>query len=203
MPWVWKDPRTSVLLPFWRAALGPRLAAVVVVRNPLEVAVSLSAATACPCRFGMALWERYNRLILAHSAGMPVLVTRYDDLVADPAGWSERARAFLAGVGMRLRGPTETPPTGRDFVDPGLRHSAHTRAEPLAGVAGGPLARLRRLGGRRRGPRARSCPPRSPPEPAVEAELDTVGPSRARLAPATVGARARWPSGHAGCRRRA
>src|ERR1019366_10437280 len=24
VPWVWKDPRTSVLLPFWRRVLGPR-----------------------------------------------------------------------------------------------------------------------------------------------------------------------------------
>ena len=31
--WGWKDPRTSLTLPFWRSALGP-LRVVVVVRNP-------------------------------------------------------------------------------------------------------------------------------------------------------------------------
>ena len=64
-PWVWKDPRTSVLLPFWRATLGPRL--VVGGRRaatpsrwpgPCESRHGLSVA------FGVALWERYNRLIL-------------------------------------------------------------------------------------------------------------------------------------------
>ena len=103
-PWVWKDPRTSVLLPFWRHVLGPRLAAVVVVRNPLEVAASMRRRHGVPVTFGVALWERYNRLILAHSAGMPVLVTRYADLVADAGAWSENAREFLAGLGIPLQG---------------------------------------------------------------------------------------------------
>ena len=68
-PWVWKDPRTSVLLPFWRATLGPRVSSVVVFRNPFEVARSLHSRHGLPAPFGIALWERYNRLILAHSAG--------------------------------------------------------------------------------------------------------------------------------------
>ena len=34
MPWVWKDPRLCLLLPFWREALGEAVAAVVVHRDP-------------------------------------------------------------------------------------------------------------------------------------------------------------------------
>ena len=85
-PWVWKDPRACLLVPFWRSALGDGVVAVVVVRNPLEVADSLKRRHDVPLRFGVALWERYNRLLLEHARGMTVLVSRYEDLVSDPIG---------------------------------------------------------------------------------------------------------------------
>jgi len=174
-PWVWKDPRTSVLVPFWRATLGPRLAAVVVVRNPLEVARSLERRHDVPVPFGLALWERYSRLILEHCAGMPVLVTRYGDLVADPDAWSAAARAFLAGLGMRL-GP-ESAPAGAvaGFVDPELRHSTHSRADLETG-APGTLAVFDALEAAV-GPSASFVPPGLAAEPAeVADELATIGP---------------------------
>jgi hypothetical protein len=176
VPWVWKDPRTSVLVPFWRAALGPRLAAVVVVRNPLEVAVSVQSRHGVPVSFGMALWERYNRLVLTHCSGMPVLVTRYADLVADAAAWSEGARAFLARQGMRLSPvPDAADTTARDFVDPGLRHSAHTRADLVGALAG--TVELYDALDAVVGPHDSFVAPDLPPEPAVVAgELDAVGP---------------------------
>ena len=168
-PWVWKDPRTSVLLPFWRRALGPKLAAVVVVRNPLDVALSMQRRHSVTIAFAVALWERYNRLILLHSAGMPVLVTRYDDLVADPGAWTERTRAFLTGLGMHLAGAGDSAATAQDFVDPELRHSAHSRAA-LTDGAPQSLAVYDALeavvGVECVVRRARSCPPsrtRSPP----------------------------------------
>ena len=175
VPWVWKDPRTSVLVPFWRAALGPRLAAVVVFRNPLDVAESLGRRHDVPVSFGVALWERYNRLILAHSAGMPVLVTRYDDLVEDPAGWSAGVAAFLAGEGMTLDGPD--PAEARAFVDPELRHSTVPPAERggLSRGAATVLAALEAVVGAH----PAFVPPALGPEPPeVEAELATLGPGR-------------------------
>jgi hypothetical protein len=176
VPWVWKDPRTAVLLPFWRRALGPRLVAVVVVRNPLEVAVSLERRHGLPVSFGVALWERYNRMVLTHSAGLPVLVTRYDDLVADAAAWTESARGFLEGLGMRLIPPAAAHDAmAQDFVDPGLRHSSYARAD-LAGPLAGPLAVYDALESVM-GPNQSFRPPDLSPEPAaVAAELDTVGP---------------------------
>ncbi len=175
-PWVWKDPRTSVLLPFWRRALGPKLAAVVVVRNPLDVALSMQRRHSVTIAFAVALWERYNRLILLHSAGMPVLVTRYDDLVADPGAWTERTRAFLTGLGMHLAGAGDSAATAQDFVDPELRHSAHSRAA-LTDGAPQSLAVYDALEAVV-GVSASFVAPELPPEPdAVAAELDAVGPS--------------------------
>jgi hypothetical protein len=175
VPWVWKDPRTSVLLPYWRRVLGPRLAAVVVVRNPLEVARSMQSRHGVPVSFGVALWERYNRLILAHSAGMPVLVTRYDDLVHDAATWSAQTREFLAGAGMRLA-PHDTAGAARQFVDPELRHSSHTRADLVQGSATA-LALYDALESVM-GPSSTFVAPDLPPEPgAIATELETVGPA--------------------------
>src|SRR5262245_28150013 len=39
-PWGWKDPRTSLTLPFWLERC-PDLKMIICVRNPFEVAVSL------------------------------------------------------------------------------------------------------------------------------------------------------------------
>ncbi|HEY5025168.1 MAG TPA: hypothetical protein VII76_09340 [Acidimicrobiales bacterium] len=174
VPWVWKDPRTSVLLPFWRGVLGHRIAAVVVVRNPLEVAVSMQRRHDVPVAFGVALWERYNRLILLHSAGLPVLVTRYDDLVHDPGAWSDQARSFLAGLGMRLASVAEDADTARDFIDPDLRHSTHTRADLVE--AGDHSLALYDVLEAAMGPSTSFQTPVLPSEPpAVATELDTVG----------------------------
>ena len=87
--------------------------------------VARSTATAFPYPSGCALWERYNRLLLEHAGGMPVLLTSYDDLVGDPVGWSATAGGFLAGLGFEPC--TGTEDEVRRFVDPELRHS-HRRA---------------------------------------------------------------------------
>src|SRR5215831_9341487 len=39
--WVWKDPRLCLLLPFWRSLNVQVAAHILIVRNPLEVALSL------------------------------------------------------------------------------------------------------------------------------------------------------------------
>ncbi len=168
-PWVWKDPRTSVLVPFWRDALGPHLAAVVVVRNPLEVAHSLRRRHGVPLSFGVALWERYNRLIVGHSAGMAVHVTRFDDLVTDPRSWSEEARAFLAGLGMALAPMPPGPGPGEDVVDAGLRHAEHSRDDLVAAGAAGATALA-----------------------LYDALESVVGPSRSFVPPRSAPSRPRW-----------
>jgi len=125
--WVWKDPRACLLLPFWRRVLGHRTPAVIVLRNPLEVAASLERRNAMAPAFSVALWARYHRLLLEHTRGMPALVTRFDDLIADPARWAETSAAFLTGVG--LPPPHAVPGALEDSVDTSLRHSRHGRGD--------------------------------------------------------------------------
>lgn len=127
-PWVWKDPRTCLLLPFWRHALQEPVAAIVTIRNPLDVATSLLERDGLAIPLGVALWERYNRLVLSSLAGLPVHVTRYDDLVADPVRWSGVVKEFLDGVGVGPIDPVDAEAV-KEFVDPGLRHARHSLVE--------------------------------------------------------------------------
>jgi len=129
-PWVWKDPRNCVTLPFWRQALDRPLAGILVFRNPIDVSTSLLLRNSLPERFGIALWTRYMRLVLEHAGGLPLLVTRYDDLVQNPLLWSDTAQKFLADLGVAVR------PGRQDeieqFVDPRHRHSHHGHSDTSA-----------------------------------------------------------------------
>ncbi len=89
--WVLKDPRIALLLPLWRQVTGRDTCAVVIVREPLEVAASLTRRNALPTISGLALWAAYNRALLRGLEGVPVHVCSYTDLVNDPS-------IVLAGV---------------------------------------------------------------------------------------------------------
>ena len=123
---MWKDPRTALLLPFWRRALGESVAAVLVHRDPLEVARSLQLRNGFPLPFGIALWARYNRLLLEHCRGLAVLVVRFDHLVEDPEGWIDAAQDFLGALGATVG--SDGASKARAFVEPTLRHveSSHS-----------------------------------------------------------------------------
>jgi GT2 family glycosyltransferase/glycosyltransferase involved in cell wall biosynthesis len=81
--WGWKDPRNSLTLPFWKSIL-PELKALVVVRNPLEVAYSMHERNGTSHAFGLRLWEIYNRRILDATTSQERLVTRYDAFFENP-----------------------------------------------------------------------------------------------------------------------
>jgi hypothetical protein len=99
-PWVWKDPRTCVLMPFWAAALEQRAAYVLVVRHPFEVSDSLARRNGFTPLLSLALWERYTRAAMLGAAGHPVMVCTYDGVLADPVAWCERLVSFLRELGL-------------------------------------------------------------------------------------------------------
>jgi hypothetical protein len=94
--WGWKDPRTSLTLPFWREVL-PNLRAVVCVRHPIEVAWSLRQRNSSSSTFGSNLWLAYNRRILEAIPPSERVVTHYDAYFADPAA---ELRRVLSGLGL-------------------------------------------------------------------------------------------------------
>lgn len=125
-PWGWKDPRTSLTVPFWKALL-PAMKVVVCLRNPLEVADSLRARGYTSERFGLALWDTYHRTLDEAVDDSFSLVTHYQSLLSDPRAELERLLDF---VGIR------PSPAVREAVlasaSPGSRHQRRTSDEVLA-----------------------------------------------------------------------
>jgi hypothetical protein len=124
--WVFKDPRVSLLLPFWRDLLGDGHVAVIVVRNPLDIAVSLARRQGFARSYSLALWEHYTRAVLRDASGLPALVVDYDALVDDPPRGTALLREFLAAHD-ELVAPGDVDAIDA-FLAAGLRHSRHDRA---------------------------------------------------------------------------
>ena len=135
--WLWKDPRVSVLLGLWRPVLEPA-AAVLVWRDPLEVAASLARRDGFSAEVGLAIWERTTLAILRDAAALPVMVGRYDALLADPDGWVRACGQLLTASGLLL---SSAPAAAVASVDAGLRRSVATvhrlqaPADQLAAIA--------------------------------------------------------------------
>jgi hypothetical protein len=170
-PWVWKDPRACLTLGFWRQVLDRPVSAIVVYRNPFDVARSLERRDWMETEFCLALWVRYTRLLLQQAGGLPVLVSNYDEVLEDPEAFSEQARAFLQGVGMTVEASVD-PASVREFIDPDLRHSRQDLADL------GPTADLYRVMQELTGGHASFVPPRlGGEEPWVGEQLSSAGPA--------------------------
>lgn len=91
--WGWKDPRSSLTLPFWREIL-PELKTIVVVRNPLEVALSLQRRNGASFALGLTLWHIYYRRLLDAAPPTARLVTHYDAFFGDIEPEIRRLVAF-------------------------------------------------------------------------------------------------------------
>jgi glycosyltransferase involved in cell wall biosynthesis len=128
-PWVMKDPRLCLTLPFWFSVLSAPVC-VIVTRHPLEIAASLWRRDALPLPYALALWERYYVEALINSHGMPRVIVNYHDLVQRPAQTLAAVIDDLLRVGTLL-------PSGRvsavDAVSPSLhrQHGGWTQEQEL------------------------------------------------------------------------
>ena len=131
--WVWKEPRTSLLLPFWRRALPRQPVVILTCRSPGEVAASMLSRDQISLQFGLALWERYTSLGLDGARGLPVLVATYDDLLREPLRWASRTAGFLRDHGVDARLPADCAGL-RAFVSqrPTTRSPGAAEADRLA-----------------------------------------------------------------------
>lgn len=80
-PLVVKDPRIPHLLPIWEPVIGDLLQPVLVVRNPLETAMSLADRDNMSLSAGLALWELTWSRVLSQLQGRSAYLVRYEDLV--------------------------------------------------------------------------------------------------------------------------
>lgn len=95
--WGWKDPRTSLTLPFWLNLL-PDLRLVVCLRHPFEVAHSLSTRHDHWLAYetGLTLWLDYYQAIRRVAPPDRLIVTHYASMFTDAAAELHRLTQFLA-----------------------------------------------------------------------------------------------------------
>jgi hypothetical protein len=120
----WKDPRLSLLLPFWRTVM-PIDTTIVMVRDPREVAASLAARkySVAPPQ-AASLWLRYVYAAVTNDPGY--LLIRFDDAF-------ENLEGTLASIAQHLGLPapeTAALADARRELDPGLRHHDASRTAP-------------------------------------------------------------------------
>ena len=125
---VLKDPRMSLLMPMWRQVLLDRVAVVMIVRDPAEVAWSLALRDGMAPLTGLGLWAAYNRALLNDLDGLPVHVCHYRDLV-------DRPSEVVADIARSLNAWGELDDTDTDAgaqrVRPDLRRDTHPGADPV------------------------------------------------------------------------
>lgn len=80
----WKDPRTSLLIPFWKN-IFPELRFIVCLRNPIEVAHSLSRRESFNHEKGISLWFDYvSSIVRELDNHQQTHFVFYENLIEDP-----------------------------------------------------------------------------------------------------------------------
>lgn len=130
-PWGWKDPRASLLMPFW-LALEPAARVVICIRHPLEVANSLQRRGMMSYSLGLKLWRDYNERLLADVPPAQRIVVHYEHFFTQPLNTLKRVVEFC-GLNISEAEMAKLAATAK----PELRHTRFT-AEQLARTAVAP-----------------------------------------------------------------
>jgi GT2 family glycosyltransferase len=124
---AFKDPRTSILLPFWQDVFR-RLeiadAYVVAIRNPLSVAASLHQRNQIEQEKALCLWVKYTLAGARYTRDKPTVVIDYDLMLENPVHHLQRIAAALSlppidASSAEVRQYTD------EFLSKKLRHSQH------------------------------------------------------------------------------
>lgn len=129
--WGFKDPRTILLVDFWREAL-PNLKLVSTLRHPRLVAESLRKRGGGSVDDWLDLWANYNERLLALCEAKPFPIVRFD--VGEEAYRRSLAIA-MERIGLQV-------PARMEFFDPILRHHDTPPPEQLPERASGLYERL-------------------------------------------------------------
>lgn len=141
----WKDPRTCILLPLWIELLKELkvdLSFVIVTRNPLEVADSLTRRNGFTADKGWAIWFLYMINALYWSQGYKRTLISYEDFMQD---WKREIRRAITELSIPWKEDEEnfTRQAGK-FIKPQLRHHSRSVNEAFA-LLPKPIAELYEL----------------------------------------------------------
>lgn len=132
-----KDPRVTVLMPFWRTALsdlGVAARCVIPVRHPLAVAGSLARRNGFAPEKSVLIWTSYMLAAEAYTRDLPRAFVSYDGLLSD---WRNEVAKIEAAHGAALPKLTEAAGKAIDrFLTPELRHNDQAEGLRELGWAG-------------------------------------------------------------------
>ncbi len=123
VPWFIKDPRLCLLADVLRDELADAVY-VHVLRDPVEVALSLQRRNGLGLAHALALWEMYTISALEASRNRPRLLLDYASIVAEPQRCAIELFEFLANNGMSELHALNEAQTLM-WVDPKLRRHHH------------------------------------------------------------------------------
>ncbi|HTA37425.1 MAG TPA: hypothetical protein VK760_00030 [Candidatus Acidoferrales bacterium] len=126
---VLKDPRISVLLPFWLEAAkeaGHSAVAVQIFRSPNQVARSLAVRQNMAPAHALALWSSHNLLAERDARSLPRLFVSYDDLLRD---WRSVVSRCADELGLRLIANAKVEANVGAFLNENLRHHHASNVE--------------------------------------------------------------------------
>lgn len=121
-----KDPRISVLLPFWKqvfSLLGITVHYLISCRNPLSIVDSLAKRDGFLPEHSLQLWQNYMMASLTYTEGESRLVVDFDLLLKDPEEQLNR-------IAQKLRLPFSTDSAEllefkSGFLDKSLCHTSY------------------------------------------------------------------------------
>ncbi len=98
-PWVMKDPRLCLTLPYWMEHLESPVI-VFCARHPGAVARSLYSRNRMPNNFSLALWEFYVTKALKVAPASPRVHVAYEDFLRNPISATKILFEKLKAVGL-------------------------------------------------------------------------------------------------------
>jgi hypothetical protein len=125
-PVVLKDPRIGVMMPLWAPVIGDRLHPVLVIRDPLEIALSLSLRDRTPLPFGLAAWEMHMTALMRGLAGRVVTVVPYHELLQSPKLANVTVSSVTARLAKGCAGEVRASAAAK-AVQPNLRNHLRER----------------------------------------------------------------------------
>ncbi len=120
--WGWKDPRTSLLLPMWLdllQELNIRLSCVIVVRNPLDVASSLSYRNGFTKEKSFDIWCLYTLSSLIASEQSNRVIIHYDKFINN---WESEFERVNSKLGIKVSDRNSMRHSMSTFLHPELQH---------------------------------------------------------------------------------
>lgn len=100
--WGFKDPRTNMLMPFWKAVfktLNVDDRYIIVVRHPLAAAHSLQKFTDVDIESGLILWIKFLVNAIEATHGKKRVLVHYERMLQDPRAQLMRMHSQLGILG--------------------------------------------------------------------------------------------------------